>query len=233
MNIDKIGMVQELLAFALLKDKSNLIDLLRRNGVDMPYDASDDDVLVATLNASVKSKYFKDELTKLLSNMALENVDTFTSFTGEEEFFNFTTFASQFVTAGQKAGKIPTGTTGTTGTGTGTKTKTGTFLNKVGGFLKTNVFTPENINAGISLGLTSMNNKSQRRADDAAANLEQIRMQKLALEAQTGGGAGAGNTGGGKNKTIMWVLVGVGVLALATGVFFIVKKNRSKTTAAV
>ena len=235
MNIDKIQMVQELLAFAILKEKSNLIDLLRANGVDMEYDASDDDVLVATLNASTKSKYFKDELTKLLSNMAVENVDTLSalSFSGEDDqdFFNFNpVFVSQFVAAGQKAGKIPTGTTGGTG-GTKTGTKSGTTFGKVTSWLGANVFTPSNIQAGISYGITSMNNKSQQKADAAAANLEAIRQQKLAFEAQTGGtGGGTGGDGSGKNKTIMWVLIGVGVLALATGVFFAVRKKGTATT---
>lgn len=236
MNIDKIEMVQELLAFAILKEKSNLIDLLRANGVDMEYDASDDDVLVATLNASAKSKYFKDELTKLLSNMALENIDTFKSFSGEDDqdFFNFiptnTKFQQGLVAAanygktGSTTGTKPA-TTGTTGTKT--QSKFGAALSKVGSWLGANVFTPQNIQAGIGLGITAMNNKSQKKADEAAANLEAIRQQKLALEQMTGGGGGnQGDGGGGKNKkTIMWVLIGVGVLALATGIFFAVRKK--------
>jgi hypothetical protein len=193
MNIDKISMVQELLAFALLNEKTNLIDLLRRNGIDVAYEASDDEVLVATLNASAKSVSFKNELTEFLTNMTVENADTFTSFSGnEEDFFN----------------------------GDGKST-----LSKIGSWFGTNILTKENLNAGIGLGITSMNNKSQRKADEAAANLEQIRLQKLAMEKSGSGGSGNQGGGDGKKKTMMWVLVGVGVIALATGVFFYMKKK--------
>jgi hypothetical protein len=235
MNIDRIQTVQELLAFALVKEKANLIDLLRRNGVNMPYDASDDDVLVATLNASVKSKYFKDELSKLLASMSMQNVETFTAFDGDEGFFNLNAadaakqtsdaITQSLIKTSQsfQSGK-PTTTTKTTGT---TTKKRGEGLAKVGDWIKTNVLTPDNINSFISTGLTAMNNKSQRKADNAAANLEQIRAEKAALEARAGGtGTGAGAKKGG--KTLLWVVVGVGVIALGFSIYFMVKNKGVK-----
>jgi hypothetical protein len=236
MNIDRIQAVQELLAFALIKEKANLIDLLRRNGVNMPYDASDDDVLVATLNASVKSKYFKDELSKLLASMSIENAETFTAFDGDEGFFNLNAAdaakqTSDAITQSliKTSQSFQSGTgTGTTTTGTGTTTKKrGEGLAKVGDWLKTNILTPDNINSFISTGLTAMNNKSQRKADNAAANLEQIRAEKAALEARGAGTeTGAGAKKGG--KTLLWVVVGVGVIALGFSIYFMVKNKGVK-----
>lgn len=223
MNVNTLEMVQSVLALALAKDRQGLVNLMKKNGINIPDDATDDELIVAALNASRKSRYFKTDLTNYLANLTLSNREMFTSFTAEDEdFFNTSgdrASARTDVFTLNKSGATTT-TTGGSNTTTTKRTK-GQGWRKIGDFFKSNILTPENINAGISTGLTLLSNKSQQRADTTAANLAAIQMQKDSIMVTTGN-----KPADKKGKTLTYVLIGVGVLVIGLSAYFLMNRKK-------
>ena len=184
MSLNKQKAVEELIAYTLIDNKPALIGILRKNGVTIADDASDEKVLIAVLKGNSVSKSFKSDLTQLLSKEAMNNADKFVGFIGEENFFNGNgdgDRANQDALGTVSSTRTSTSSTSATSSKTksGGKTKAGTLLAGVGSFFKANILTPDNINQFISTGLTAVSNKSQSKADAAAAQVEALKAQRL------------------------------------------------------
>jgi hypothetical protein len=214
------------MALALIKDKAGLIDLLRRNGIDISYSASDEEVVLVALNASAASDYIKSDLTNYLTNLAVTSQDelSYLKFTGEddEDFFNSVgSWSSTGAFVSQV--KVPPAPSGTA-----TKQKTG--AGKAISWLGTNVFNPENISTAIGGALNIFGNRQQTKATEAQIRLEETRNRQIEIAqglpvSQGGGGIFNPAGQGGGNKTLTYVLVGVGVLVIGVSMFFILRKK--------
>lgn len=232
MAISAVQTVRELISHTVVTDKGALVSILKRNGIKMPNNPSDKEVTVAVLMANAKSKPFQNDLQKLLSKKFPSAVDDFKSFaadnaewgftglddfqfTGDKEFFSAVGSSAAFdigssVKKSVDAGNAPKG-----------KTKVGTALASIGDFLKTNVFTKENINSGIQLGLTSIANKQNQNANNVQAEAQALQVQQDLIKQQLP----ASKIG--MSNTAKYVLIGVGVVALI-GVGFLVYKKMKK-----
>jgi hypothetical protein len=68
------------------EDRDTLIALLRKNGVQVPENVSDNDLLNMTYVAIANSLQFKKDLAKYLESKAIESYEGYV----DEEFFNLT-----------------------------------------------------------------------------------------------------------------------------------------------
>jgi hypothetical protein len=236
-NLSTQLVAQELISYSVVTDKSGLVKLLERNGVQMPTNASDKEVTVAVLMASSKSPNFRDELASFLTKKVGKAGDDFQSFVGGTSDFGFTglddfgftgmegygfTGADNFFNAGgtkkpavTAAQKKATRVTDTNPQG---KTKVGLALAGIGNFLKTNVLTPENINAGIAVGLNSINNRTQ-------ADSNRIQNEALVLQQQQDELKKNLPTNSGMSPAVKYTLIGVGVIAVVGVIYLIAKKK--------
>lgn len=239
MALSAIDVTTGLLSYAVVTDKASLVKLLERNGVSMPQNPSDREVTTAVLMASGKSSNFKDELAKFLSTKAKTASQEFASFTGGEfgftgiddiAFTGWETFknapgdlprASAGLSASPalaiKPVSVPTAALTPKTSAAAPKGKTG--VGKVLGWLGANVFTQENVNAGVQIGLTQLNNKSQGKANQIQAQTNQLISQQDDIRNNP-------NLGGKKGmSTMAWVGIGVGVIALVGIIYYFAKKK--------
>lgn len=89
MATNAIQATRESLAYALIKNKSGLIALLKRNGVEVPSGITDKQLTVALLAAAAKSPTFKNDLSAFLSQN-LPTKQEFASFVADDKMFGFT-----------------------------------------------------------------------------------------------------------------------------------------------
>ena len=239
MALSAIDVTSGLLSYAVVTDKESLVKLLERNGVSMPQNPSDREVTTAVLMASGKSPNFKDELAKYLSTKAKPASQEFASFTGGDFGFTgiddiaFTGWDSfenangslPRASAGLSAATavtikpvaVPTAALTPKTAATAPKGKTG--VKKILGWLGSNVFTQENINAGVQVGLTQLNNKSQGKSNQIQAQTNQLIAQQDDIRNNP-------NLIGKKGmSTIAWVGIGVGVIALVGIIYYFAKKK--------
>ena len=220
---------REAIAYAVITDKSSLVRLLERNGIEMPKNPSDSEVTIAVLAASSKSQNFKNELATLLVAEVKKASDEFAQFAGDNTDFGFTglddfafTGDDQFFSAtaeerkakrAQVAAKRKTGRT--TAENPQGKSSWEIFLDNV----KKGLTSEETINQGINLGLTTINNRVAGRQNaiqqETAIITERQDQQRQQLARGTRGGMTA----------VTWVLIGVGVVALGAVVYFATKKK--------
>jgi hypothetical protein len=209
-NLNALEVARELISYAVVTDKDGLVKLLERNGIEMPQNPSDNEVTIAVLMANSKSGVFRNELQKYLVSLLPEVSEYadflgngYTDFTGTDDFA-FTAGGGSLVPKSY----VPTTVPSTTQPG-GTKapTKVGNALRSVGQFLKTNVFTPDNINAGVQIGLTSVANKTQAKQNQVQAEAVQLQTYQDSLRQQLPNAAK-------KSNTMLYVWIGVGVLAV-------------------
>jgi hypothetical protein len=234
---------EELISYTVVTDKNSLVRLLERNGIQMPSNPSDKEVTIAVLTASGKSVNFKSELAKLLAEKApkagedfsqfigdssdfdIASIDTF-NFTGADDFVGFNVASSlsgigtSVSTATQKPAKQPSTLdlkrqSRITADNPQGKTAAGLFLKN----LSDSLTSKETINAGLNIGLTAINNKvqGQNNALQQETNIltqrqDEIR-QQLAVTPKKG------------LSTVTWVLIGLGVVALGTTIYFVAKKK--------
>lgn len=220
-NLNALEVARELISYAVVTDKDGLVKLLQRNGIEMPQNPSDNEVTIAVLMANSKSGVFRNELQKYLVSL-LPEVSEYAEFLGNgyQDFtgtddFSFTAGGSSLIPKTY----VPT----TTATGTSTAqpggTKVGNALRSVGQFLKTNVFTPENINAGVQIGLTSVANKTQAKQNQVQAEAAQLQNYQDSLRQQLPNAAK-------KSNTMLYVWIGVGVLAVGVLGFVLYKQYK-------
>lgn len=222
---------RELIAYSVITDKDDLIKLLERNGIQIPKDASDEQVTIAVLAASAKSQNFKNELATFLTKEATKAADEFAQFVGDNTDFGFTGLDDFAFTGGddyfaqtgekdtRKAKRQAAARTRTAGrvaeTNPEGKSAFQIFMDNV----KKGLTSEETVNQGINLGLTAINNRIGGRANaiqqEAAiiTDKQDQQRQQLARETRTG------------MTTATWVLIGVGVIALGTVIYFATKKK--------
>jgi len=182
-----VVLTRELLSYTILTDKKSIINLLNKNGVSLSENATDSQVSVATLIASSKSPNFKAELIDLLAAKTNSAINTFQNYTGGD-FFGFTGVDDLAFTGSDDFWKNVDGKDeGINNTkeswskiieasknkkananllvdvnkknGAKDTKERGAFWKGIGNFLSNNVLTKENINQGLQIGLTSINNK--------------------------------------------------------------------------
>lgn len=229
MAINSAEAAQNMIAYTVVDDKGSLVKLLERNGVRIPSDASDSAVTMATLTASSKSANFKNELAKLLTKKAKKAGGEFENFVGDSSDFGFTgiddfsftggltpTFTSNLskattTTPSKSAQRQASRVSATNPQG---KTGLGLFFQNLGKSLASE----DTINAGLNIGLTAINNKvagKQNALQSEAAIITQKQDEVRQNLAQAPAGS----------KTLTYVFVGVGVLALGAIIYFVAKKK--------
>lgn len=223
-SLNAVETARELISYAIVTNKDGLVKLLERNGIQMPMNPSDNEVTVAVLLANSKSGVFRNELQKYLSALVPE-VSEYASFLGSSSLgftgtddFSFTAGGTSLLPDTKYA--VPATTTAAASTAKAGGTKVGNALRNIGQFLKTNVLTPENVNAGIQIGLTSIANKTQAKQNQVQTEAVQLQAYQDSLRQQLPNAEK-------KSNTMLYVWIGVGVLAV--GVFgFILYKQYKK-----
>jgi hypothetical protein len=229
MAINAAEAAQNMIAYTVVEDKGALKSLLERNGVEMPSNCSDKEITIATLTASSKSPNFKSELAKLLTKKAKKAGDEFSNFVGDSTDFGFTGIDDFSFTGGltptftsnlSQASATPKPSLSTkkqsrvSATNPQGKSGVGLFFQNLGRSLASE----DTINAGLNIGLTAINNKvagKQNVLQNEAASITQKQDEVRQTLAQTPKGG----------KTLTYVFVGVGVLALIGIVYFVSKKK--------
>lgn len=239
--------VRELISYTIVTDKQSLVKLLERNGVSLPSDPSDKEVTVATLMASAKSPNFKKELAKLLTKKVPEAGEAFSSFVGSNADFGFTGvddlgftgvdnfsnvsggMVQPFAVAPKKDLSVGTlslnykpPTLTTQGLTAGVqpkegKTAVGNILAGIGKFFKDNVLTQENINTGLQLGLTTINNKVQAKQNAVETEAFLLQQQQDQMRNQLGSRAGV------STNTIIISVVGIAIIG---AVIYVMTKKK-------
>lgn len=213
-----------LIAYTLSTDKGALVGLLRRNGIEVPSNASDKEITVATLKA-LKSPSFKSDMNSLLGRKVSNAAQDFASFTGIDDFAGLDDLGAYFnaigispSTAQSIAQSVPKKQTGKASRVSATnpqgKTGVGLFLQNLGKSLGSQ----ETINAGLNVGLTALNNRVQGQSNNLNQEANQIIQQSDSITRNLPNAAK-------KNNTLTYVFVGVGVLALLGIVYFVAKKK--------
>lgn len=219
--LNAIETTRELISYAVVTNKDGLVKLLERNGIQMPNNPSDNEVTVAILMANAKSGVFRNELQKYLVSL-LPEVSEYTDFLGSSSLgftgtddFSFTAGGGSLIPKTYApASNVPSTTTAKAG-----GTKVGNALRSVGQFLKNNVLTPENINAGVQIGLTSVANKTQAKQNQVNAEALQLQNYQDSLRQQLPNAAK-------KSNTMLYVWIGVGVLAVGVLGFVLYKQYK-------
>jgi LPXTG-motif cell wall-anchored protein len=238
--------VRELISYTIVTDKQSLVKLLERNGVSLPSDPSDKEVTIATLMASAKSPNFKKELAKLLTKKVPEAGEAFSNLVGSSADFGFTGVDDLGFTgvddyANVSGGMIqPIGglapkkdlSVGTLNikpqpltaqqltSGVQTqkgRTAVGGILASIGKFFKDNVLTQENINTGLQLGLTTINNKVQSKQNAVQGEALILQQQQDQMRNDLGKRAGV------STNTIIIAVVGVAIIGAA--IYVLTKKK--------
>jgi hypothetical protein len=225
-NLNAVETARELISYAVVTNKDGLVKLLQRNGIEMPNNPSDNEVTIAVLMANGKSGVFRNELQKYLSSLVDEvseyssflggnslyftGTDDF-SFAGDNDFYGADAKPAVKLTAAQLKRVTDTNPTG--------KSKVGTALASIGQFFKTNVLTQENINSGIQIGLTTLANKTQAKQNQVQTEAVQLQAYQDTLRQQLPNASK-------KSNTMLYVWIGVGVLAVGVLGFVLYKQYK-------
>jgi len=150
-------------------------------------------------------------------------VDDFNDFTGWDDFKNLISInpsvASGITTASQTSKADLRKMSTAQRKASGQKTKAGSAISGIWSFVKTNVLTPDNINAGITAGLGKVN-------ADTAAKQNAIDEKALALQLQQQEIASALNKKqGASSNTVLYVVIGA---VAVVGIGFLIYKSTKK-----
>jgi hypothetical protein len=231
MALNALETAKELISYAVVTDKNGLVKLLERNGIELPNNPSDNEVTVAVLMANQKSGVFRNELKKYLGglvpdvanytmelggDMNFTGTDDFSFTAGDDEFFNATAKAPKVKPTAVQARALRISDTNPTG-----KTKAGLALASIGDFFKSNILTKDNINAGVQIGLTSLANKTQSKQNAVTTQALELQNYQDSLRQQLPNAAK-------KSNTMLYVWIGVGVLAVGVLGFVLYKSYKKK-----
>ncbi len=239
MALDNKKVAEELISYTIVTDRNSIINLLKRNGVSLSSDPSNSELTIAVLVANSKSSAFRNDLSKLLSSKVGEAGESFSNIVGNDQDFGFTgvddvtyfpnvmsfTGMDDYENAGgnvfgdQFAKDMAALKAGSSTSGTKPQTKVGSALSSIWNFAKTNVFTKENISAGINVGLNKINTDTLAKQQNLQLQQAQLEAQQFQMQRQLG------RKGGTSGNTILYVVIGV--IALA-GIGFIVYKQTKK-----
>jgi len=223
MNTNATQIVQNLLGFSILKDKNSIISVLKRNGIQIPPKATDNQIIKATLLASSRSLNFKSDLSKILQKNAKKIASNYKGFVGDSNDFGFTgiddfsfTGYDDFVNApGDAATKREARRQARISeTNPKGKSQAGLFLDN----LAKGLISEDTINSGINIGLTAINNKMAGK-QNAIQNEATVITQKQDEVRQALSQPAKGS------NTLTYIFVGVGILAIIGVVYFVTKKK--------
>jgi hypothetical protein len=214
-SINAVEVTRDMLAYTLATDKESLKKLLVRNGINVPSDASDKQLTTAILIASGKSSLFKSELSALLSSKIDSVNKDYSNFVGgqfdigtQEDKTMFTGSDDFFSANGVLAN--PSFSQGLQGAASyaqkNTAKKQPKEKGKVWSWLGENVFTKENINSGINMGLTALNNKIQTKKNQVDTESTIITEKQDAIINQSGGVRGV------SVGTVVLIVAGIGLV---------------------
>ena len=230
MAINAQQVAQELISYTVVTDKSSLVRLLQRNGVKMPNNPSDKEVTVAVLAASAKSPNFKKELASFLTAKVPQAAKDYQSFvgdasdfgfTGVDDFVGFNIGSVSNIGTSVAAAKKPATTTSSkkqsriTADNPQGKTGVGLFLQN----LTKSLTSQDTINAGLTVGLTAINNKVQSKSNALQYETAILTQQQDELRQQLPYSA----TSGMSTTTI--VLIVLGLAAVGATIYFVSKKK--------
>jgi hypothetical protein len=227
MAVDALQVTRSLLAYQVVNDKDSLVKLLKRNGVKLGMNPSDSEVTSAVLFASGKSSNFKKELATLLASNAKKASGEFASFVGQEmgftgiDDFSFTGiegFSNGVGDIGTPSLKISPTPTATVTAKAKKEGKTG--AGKVLAWLGQNVFTKENIDTAVQVGLTKINTKTQNQANQVAQEGLAIQQYQDDIRNQQ---ASMGKKG---LSTGAWIGIGVGAVALVGIIIYLTNRKK-------
>ena len=217
-SLSAIETARELISYAIVTDKDGVVKLLKRNGIELPNNPSDNEVTIALLMANEKSGVFRNELKNYLSSLTPSLIEHSSFLGGDKSFtgiddFSFTSEDYGYKNAGGADNLLlkpkytaPSVTTGDLSNKAG-GSKVGSTLGSIGSWFKDNILTKENINAGIQLGLASMANKTAQKQNQLQAESLQLQQYQDTLRQQLPAGAK-------KSNTMTYVWIGVGVLVV-------------------
>lgn len=231
MAVSALQVTEEALAYALVTDKNGLVKLLKRNGVVIGNNPSDNEVSVAVLMASAKSPNFKNELATFLTSKVKEagenlsfvgtsqdfgftGIDDF-QFTGDDDFFNATAAeraAKRTAAAQAAAAKRQSRVTADNPQG---KTGAGLLLSNIGRALRSE----DTINTGIQIGLNRINNRTQADANNINRQAVELQAKQDEIKANMG-------TPSKKTSVTTYIIVGAGVLVAITAIYLFVKAKK-------
>jgi len=230
MPINATQAVRELISYTIVTDKQSLVKLLERNGIKLPSNPSDNDVTIAVLLATSKSPNFKNELSKLLTSKVSEASSEFSNLVGDDKDFGFTGVDDLGFVADEKffnqtglnltptfTQNLASATKSAQATTTKPKTKVGSAIASIGKFFKENVLTSENINTGLQLGMTTLNNKIQSKQNAVQTEALILQQQQDQIRNQVGA------RGGISTNTI---IIGVVGLALVGTIIYVLTKKK-------
>jgi len=240
---------QEALSYAVITDKNGLVRLLKRNGVELGNNPSDNEVTIAVLMACSKSENFKNELADLLTKKVTEAGETlsfvgtqldfgftgiddfsftgaedFYKFTGADDFFKFTGEEDFFNAPGDKrAAKKASASQAAAAKKQGRVTADNPKGKTGAGLLLANIgralTSQDTINAGIQIGLNKINNRTQVDANNINNQAQFLQNQQDEMKKNLPGAKT------GISNTAKFVLIGAGVLAIV-GIVYLVIKNK-------
>lgn len=242
MAISAQDVARELISYTVVTDKDSLVKLLERNGIEMPKNPSDREVTVAVLTASGKSQNFKDELAKLLGSKVNKAADDYASFvgdstdfgftgiddfafTGDDNFFGANGIATALAGRTQPVALTPAPTVSKTAARKQArvtadnpqgKTAVGLFLQN----LAKSATSQDTINQGLNIGLTAINNRVQGRSNTLAQETTVLTQQQDQIRQQLAATPRRGMS------TATWLLIGLAVVAVGAGIYFVAKKKK-------
>lgn len=230
MAINAQQVAQELISYTVVTDKSSLVRLLQRNGIKMPNNPSDKEVTVAVLAASAKSPNFKKELASFLTAKVPQAAKDYQSFAGDVSDFGFTgvddfvgfnigsvSNIGTSVAAAKKPAVSSKQQSRVTATNPQGKTGVGLFLQN----LTKSLTSQDTINAGLTVGLTAMNNKVQSKSNALQYETAILTQQQDMLRQQL---PYTSTMGSGMSTTTVVLLV-LGVAAVGATIYFVSKKK--------
>jgi hypothetical protein len=239
MALDNKKVAEELISYTIVTDRNSIINLLKRNGVKLSENPTNSEITIAVLVANSKSPSFRNDLGKLLSSKVQEAGETFSNIVGNDQDFGFTgvddvtyfpnvysfTGTDDYQNAGGNilgdkfAKDMATLKEGTPTTGTKPQSKVGAALSSIWDFAKTNVFTKENVSAGIQVGLNKIN--ADTLAKQQNLQLQQYQLDMMQNDMRNKVGQNQSTSG----NTILYVIIGI--IAIA-GIGFVVYKQTKK-----
>ena len=197
------------IGYMVYEDRGTLIDLLRKNGVQVSDNVSDDDLIKMTYVAIGNSLQFKKDLSRYIDAQTKEAYEGYV----DEEFFN--------VDADKKAARTAKKTERKTARDTA---KTARGGSKVGVAVK-GIATKENVQAAINTGLgllaDSLSAKADRKTVQEATLLASEKSKQAIAEAQAEDSK--------KSRIKSWIiptLIGVVVIG-GIVTYFVMRKRKA------
>lgn len=213
------------LGLAIVNNRDKVIALLKKYGVAVDDSYSNDELIVAVLTVVQSNQRFRDDLKKLLTDVASDAL----SFTGEGgmEFFYMANGEDPWASikaayaANNPGQAIQSGSVANT-SDTTTQSKTA-----VGSLLSDKQTLSNILGTGLNVLSTSLTNKSNQKLANTALQIETEKTKQAALMA-AGGGAGTPNA---KKGWSTGAIIGVsvaGVAALAGIIYWLFKPKAKK-----